>query len=115
MRIQAQIRSNQSNSVFLLYREMMEAAGSFINSVTYTLFGRRFCVTKKGFVGLVLADTKIGNEIAIINGATVLFVLRYAGTGDISFYLIGECHVLCIMRGEALAEPSVRRQDIRLR
>jgi hypothetical protein len=63
--------------------------------------GRRVCVTRKGYVGLVPPLTMIGDVIVIIVGAQTPFVLRAAGTKR-SKQLVGECYVHGVMDGEAL-------------
>jgi hypothetical protein len=93
--------------------EIFRRAQPFITSITYKLKGRRFCVTRKGYIGLVPIETKTGDEIAVFDGATVPFVLRQAEKGDGAFYLIGECYVHGIMKGEALGKETVTR-DISL-
>ena len=93
--------------------EIFRTAQPFITSMTYKLKGRRFCVTKTGCIGLVPIETETGDEIAVFDGATVPFVLRQAEKGDGAFYLIGECYVHGIMKGEALDKETETR-DISL-
>ena len=93
--------------------EIYRRAQPFVSSITYKLKGRRFCVTRKGYIGLVPIETKTGDEIAVFDGATVPFVLRQAEKGHGAFYLIGECYVHGIMKGEALGKETVTR-DISL-
>jgi hypothetical protein len=96
------------------FREIFRRTQPFITSITYKLKKRRrFCVTRKGYIGLVPIETKTGDEIAVFDGATVPFVLRQAEKGDGAFYLIGECYVHGIMKGEALGKETVTR-DISL-
>ena len=59
----------------------------------------RFCVTARGYIGFVPYEAKVGDEICIIYGGVVPFVLRQSKG---SSRLIGESYIHGIMYGEAL-------------
>jgi hypothetical protein len=75
-----------------------------------TCEGRRFIVTDSGRIGLAPAETKEGDIVFALAGATVPFVLRGTSlkneSGAQLFRLVGECTVLDIMRGEAFQDAS---------
>jgi hypothetical protein len=72
---------------------------------------RRLCRTNSGYIGLVPGYAQEGDEVCVVSGARVPFVLRAQGT----FYsLIGECYVHGIMDGEALKFQSFQTQEIRV-
>ena len=51
--------------------------------------GRKFCVTKRGFLAWVPRDTRLRDRICIVAGCAVLFVVRPVG----QFYeLLGDCY-----------------------
>ncbi len=71
--------------------------------------GRRMCVTKKGFVGMVppltvARDenvTRRGDVVFLVRGADVPFVLRPIGEEkDKRFQLVGEAYIHGVMDGE---------------
>jgi hypothetical protein len=68
--------------------------------------GRRFAVTKKGYMALVPPRTKLGDQACIIFGLQTPFLLRSpeeVGNGKdlrASFKLVGECYIHGWMQGE---------------
>jgi hypothetical protein len=72
--------------------------------------GRRMCVTLRGRIGIVPPGAQLGDEIALIFGATTPFLIRHSGdpcrsvTGGrgctLPFQLVGECYIHGIMHGE---------------
>ena len=70
----------------------------------------KFCITKKGYVGMVSHEARVGDEICVLYGAAVPFVLRkssFPASGKLNFKLIGEAYIHGIMYGEALASDRV--------
>lgn len=65
-------------------------------------FGRNFCVTSKGYIGIVPPKTEVGDKVCILFGGKSPFLLRDAGGGK--HVLVGECYVHGIMNGEALPQ-----------
>jgi hypothetical protein len=66
--------------------------------------GRRFCVTEKGYIGLVPPHTELGDKVCVIFGASTPFVLRDAGEGKHA--LVGECYMHAMMDGEVVPESG---------
>jgi hypothetical protein len=62
------------------------------------LMNRKVFLSAEGFLGQVPSETQEGDQIAIIFGAPVPFVIREDGD---HWILIGECYVLGLMEGEA--------------
>jgi len=60
--------------------------------------GRKLCVTHKDHVGLVPNDAQVGDEVCIIPGGAVPFIMRSLG-GD-EKVLIGEGYIHGVMNGE---------------
>ena len=78
--------------------------------------GRKFFITKKGYLGLGPKLAELGDKIAIFHGSGVPFVLRKSvdKSRESSWEIIGECYVHGIMDGEFIhkcdigqAEPEV--------
>jgi Heterokaryon incompatibility protein (HET) len=70
-----------------------------------TCAGRRFCVTEKGFMGLVPRSAKPGDKVCILLGAETPFVLRSKARERnemVQYELIGEAYVHGIMDGELI-------------
>lgn len=63
----------------------------------------RFCVTKKGYVGFVPHEAKLGDEICIMYGGAVPFCMRKIPRMDSKYKLVGESYIHGIMYGEALS------------
>jgi hypothetical protein len=61
---------------------------------------RQFCVTSEGRVGWVPEATRAGDEICVLLGGKVPFVISDCGHGH--YNLIGEAYINGIMDGEAL-------------
>ena len=62
------------------------------------LMNRKVFLSAEGFLGQVPSETQEGDQITIIFGAPVPFVVREDGD---HWVLIGECYVLGLMEGEA--------------
>lgn len=75
-------------------------------SFTAALKNRRFAVTESGYFGLVPRGTVHGDQVCVLEGINVPFVLREA-EGDDNFELVGECYVHGIMQGEVMGRNDV--------
>jgi hypothetical protein len=80
-----------------------EAGPATMESLRFCL-GRRFFITRKGFLGLAPPEAARGDIIVVFLGAPVPQVLRKNNDGY--YTLVGECYVHGIMGGEALADLS---------
>jgi Heterokaryon incompatibility protein (HET) len=80
-----------------------------LRNISMAIAGRRFAMTTKAYAGLVPTAAQIGDEIVILQGFRVPFVLRQRPVGG--FVLIGDCYLHGIMLGEALraSNPPVMR------
>ncbi|OAP60808.1 hypothetical protein AYL99_05810 [Fonsecaea erecta] len=72
---------------------------AFATAQTAQLGGRRFAVTRDGYVGLVPAWSKPTDEVCIFAGASTPHIVRRAGSG---YVLVGECYIHGLMNGQAL-------------
>ncbi len=75
--------------------------GLFKTQVTMACRARRFAVTEHGYMGLVPACTKVGDEVFLLGGVTVPFVLRQRE--EKRYVLVGDSYIHGVMEGE-LAE-----------
>lgn len=75
---------------------------------------RRFCVTERGLFGLFPAGCQPGDDVFILKGGAVPFVLRpvgipsSGGTDEQTYRLIGDAYIRGIMYGEALSFDGIR-------
>lgn len=75
---------------------------------------RRFCVTERGLFGLFPAGCQPGDDVFILKGGAVPFVLRpvgipsSGGTDEQTYRLIGDAYIRGIMYGEALSFEGIR-------
>ena len=67
-------------------------------------FGRRLFETSRGFIGLGPAAAQIDDEICLLLGGQVCYVLRTRKDGHHEF--IGECYVHGMMDGQACEDES---------
>ncbi|KAK4163290.1 heterokaryon incompatibility protein-domain-containing protein [Cladorrhinum sp. PSN259] len=65
--------------------------------------GRKFCVTKKGFMGMVPPGTREGDLLVILYGLYTPFVVRPV-EGSERVRIVGEAYVHGMMDGEALSQ-----------
>jgi Heterokaryon incompatibility protein (HET) len=72
---------------------------------------RRFCLTEGGKIGQVPNCAQKGDEVWILLGATVPFILRRVGP---CYLFVGECYIHGIMYGEAVSSAGWNLHDIRL-
>jgi hypothetical protein len=87
----------------------------FHQSVRGAISNRRFFVTREGYLGLGPNALQVGDEVYVINGSNVPFVLRKSDRSNLDrqpedksqtilfpmFRLIGDCYVHNFMDGEA--------------
>ncbi|KLU91729.1 hypothetical protein MAPG_10678 [Magnaporthiopsis poae ATCC 64411] len=93
-------------TVGLAFRGLRDAAGRAAKN-------RRFAVTRKNMFGLVPHWAREGDDIAIIQGCSIPFVLRSANRADgRGYHVIGECYVHGIMSGEVFAAGDQKPVDI---
>jgi hypothetical protein len=62
--------------------------------------GRRFGITACGHVGVFPGETRNGDFIVLLPGATMPFVLRKSG--DDKYILVGDCYLHGVMEGELI-------------
>ncbi|KAI1424688.1 heterokaryon incompatibility protein-domain-containing protein [Xylaria sp. FL1777] len=72
----------------------------------YMAFNKTFFVTESGMLGLGHLETEAGNEVWVLDGGRVPFVLRSRGSSRAGDYeLVGRCSVEGIMFGELFEVP----------
>jgi hypothetical protein len=75
-----------------------------------TTFGRRLFETSRGFMGLGPPGAQVGDQVCLLLGGQVLYVLRDREDGHREF--IGECYVHGMMDGQACEDESFSIRDI---
>ena len=70
------------------------------------LLGFRIYVTDKGYYGLVPCDVQVGDQVCVLYGSKVPFLLR--NISDAKYELLSWTFVLGLMNGEALANANIR-------
>ncbi|KAF4780098.1 hypothetical protein HER10_EVM0009359 [Colletotrichum scovillei] len=73
-------------------------------SMVHAMRNRRLCFTAKGYLGLVPETCKVGDEVHILDGCHIPYLLRKVDHR--SHRLVGECYVHGIMRGEAVRDDQ---------
>jgi hypothetical protein len=88
-----------------------DQAEKYANWATTISMHMRRCGTFKGYIGQIPKGTQAADVVCVIGGAAVPFVLRASSGG---YKVIGQCYLHGIMEGEALRDPSLRRETITL-
>ncbi|KUJ23421.1 uncharacterized protein LY89DRAFT_713883 [Mollisia scopiformis] len=60
--------------------------------------GRRVCVTRKGFIGVVPPVSRVGDQVVVFGGMQTPTVVR--GRGEGGWEVVGECYVHGVMEGQ---------------
>jgi len=102
------------NSNFAILRADHNA--QYLNRVRTALHNRAFFITKGGLMGVGPKQTRPGDEVAVLSGSRIPFVLRRTETSitelDLNimrqrliwqYEVLGDCYVHGIMKGEAVA------------
>ncbi|KAL8366518.1 hypothetical protein RB595_005015 [Gaeumannomyces hyphopodioides] len=94
-------------------RTMGMAFRSLRNAAGRAAKNRRFVVTEKRMFGFVPHWAREGDDIVIIQGCNIPFVLRRAARADgRRYHVVGECYVHGIMSGEVFASGDQKSADI---
>ncbi|KNB16440.1 hypothetical protein FOXG_14303 [Fusarium oxysporum f. sp. lycopersici 4287] len=96
-------------------QELYEAVTSSAKDILSCAGGRKFAITAKGYMAVVPPLADVGDEISVLCGLEVLFVLRTdfchrGGSGKV-YNLVGEAYLHGIMDGEALCDEPVEREE----
>ena len=94
-----------SPSMGMKFQELKEAFKS-------ALLNRLLCWTKEGHLGLVPRFAKQDDNVVVVPGSPVPFVVRRIGKG--TYHFIGECYIDGIMDGEAFENQGQELEDINL-
>jgi len=83
-------------------------------NVPLFVFGRKLCLTEKGYLGLVPQRSLDGDTICIFLGAETPHIIRPCegddGRQSSVYQLVGECYIHGIMDGEILKKPYETHQ-----
>jgi hypothetical protein len=96
-----------------------DSVPEFDRSVRTATLGRAFFVIEEGRFGLGPSTLAVGDDICVLLGGTVPFVLRpkpmrrLPGQAEI-YLLVGDCYVHGIMDGEAMKMGHLQEETLRL-
>jgi len=82
--------------------EVIQSSAIWGTVMGYCASGRRFAVTRRGYMGCVPPTSKAGDLVAIILGANTPYVLRKNATKPDTYLLVGECYMDGMMDGEMM-------------
>ncbi|CAN9094122.1 unnamed protein product [Alternaria alternata] len=94
---------------YLIAEERQRQSWMLVDTKMMT-FGRRLFETSRGFIGLGPAAAQIDDEICLLLGGQVCYVLRTRRDGHHEF--IGECYVHGMMDGQACEDESFSIRNI---
>jgi hypothetical protein len=86
-----------------------DPSGNWMHDLVLPAAERLFCMTDKGYCGIVPPRTCVGDTIAIVRGGRVPLVFRDCGRQD-EVKLLGEAYVHGLMNGEAMDGQAFRGQ-----
>jgi hypothetical protein len=95
---------------FLVQRLPQGSDGLDIADPYDSCSGRLLAITEENLMGLVPTSAEVGDEIYLLAGGQVFYVLRPQGDG---FRLIGESYIHGLMDGEALDRLETGEQRLR--
>ncbi|OAP65386.1 hypothetical protein AYL99_01358 [Fonsecaea erecta] len=75
---------------------------SIYKHIQNLMIGRLLFVTETGHLGLGPEDARLGDQVVVLPGADVPFVLRSVGGGAGEYRVVGECYVHGFMDGVAV-------------
>ncbi|KAE8446548.1 hypothetical protein EG329_011880 [Mollisiaceae sp. DMI_Dod_QoI] len=78
-------------------KDMDSTEIEFCDAIQIGRFGRRMMVTSKGYIGTAHPQSRVGDSIVLLQGASVPIILRSCEGG---YKVIGEAYVHGIMEGE---------------
>lgn len=78
-------------------------------ALTLCASGRRFCITNKGYMGMVPPLCKPTDVVCIILGALTPYIIRRSSDNETSYEIVGECYMHGMMDGEMLEAGKVEQ------
>ncbi|KAI0471591.1 heterokaryon incompatibility protein-domain-containing protein [Xylariaceae sp. FL0804] len=98
----------QLNSAQLenLLPQQLQQAIHFMEAHKMAAYGRRFFITKKGYMGLCHPTARAGDLVVLLAGGKTPYVLKSKLGIKKAYYFIGECYLHGVMQGEAMADAN---------
>ena len=90
-------------------KDRASIAESILLDIHLATSGRVFFTTKENFMGLAPAGCLVGDQVCILEGMSVPFVLRKVSG---AYKLLGECYVQDAMAGEISHLGGLDRQQL---
>ncbi|KAF5715477.1 heterokaryon incompatibility 6 OR allele [Fusarium mundagurra] len=98
-------------------KEILDQDGSLYESTMHHIsWHRRLFLTEGGYLGLAHPSTQPGDEVILLSGGRVPFVVRKSSlNGQACYRLVGETYVHGIMDGELLDAADNKWEDLHIR
>lgn len=74
------------------------------STIRMAVHSRRLFISGKGFLGLARFDVRKHDEICLLHGGLVAYILRQVGD---AYQFIGECYIYGLMDGEGMRYPHI--------
>ena len=96
--------------------KLMQQKSMFLEEMSGMMLQRRLCVTEQGFLGVVSQSAKVGDQLFILKGGRVPFVLRDDAStqSQARFRFVGECYVHGVMNGEVMERQNFEWEEVSL-
>jgi hypothetical protein len=82
-----------------LWKDVSASSATFAEVISYAVRGRRFFFTDTGYIGLGPESAQEGDEVCMLEGGRVSYVIWEVGWGG-GWELVGKCFVAGVMHGE---------------
>lgn len=109
------IPASQLDSANTMLQETLTAearALPFSRQLSIIFVSKRLVTTRKGFIGAAPLSVRPGDEVFLLSGGKVPFILRPKEPGV--WKLVGESYIHGIMHGEAFQHEGMRRMLVNL-
>lgn len=84
-------------------------SGFALKAMSLVCKGRRFCTSRKGFMGLAPDIAQVGDKICLVSGCCTPLIIRGDGS---NFSLVGESYVHGVMDGELMSDAIFQNVNL---
>ncbi|KAL9075877.1 MAG: hypothetical protein Q9161_001270 [Pseudevernia consocians] len=118
-RRKANLEDHQSFTAFCDLRNAEPKSSEVYDSLRSFLVNQSFIVTQRGHMGIGPRDLEVGDEVWVLFGSRVPFVLRpiaacQTKNSPVTFTLVGDCYVHGCMEGEAMVGLKGEKKTVLL-
>jgi hypothetical protein len=109
--LQAALAGMEKGIDYTITQEKYDKALAFDKALTRQVNSRSLCRTKNGFLGLVHEGTCIGDDVSILFGGRMPYILKRSGN---TTRFAGEAYIHGLMKGEGMQHLLINLQRIEI-